>query len=243
MGGRARLALITAVAVMVAVVGASTALAGAGPRRTGKEGALFAVRTHDKVVALTFDDGPDPRWTPAVLAMLRAHHAHATFFLVGEHALAHRDLVADLLADGHEIGNHTFDHPHLPALGDAAIREEIARGEQAIVDAGAPAPTLFRPPIGLTDERVAAATRDAGLRTVLWRGCVEHFVNHQPVAVGVSRMLDGVRPGAILLAHDGGIPDRSRTMQALPLLLDGLKARGYRVVTVSDLEARDIGHK
>ena len=229
--------------MIAGVVGASSALAGAGTRLTGKEGALFAVKTNAKVVALTFDDGPDPRWTPQVLSMLRDHDAHATFFLVGEHAQAHPDLVAQLLAGGNEIGNHTYDHPHLPSLSDADIRDQIAHGEQAIIASGAPAPTLFRPPIGLTDERVADATRIAGLRTVFWRGCVEHYVNHQAIAAGVQQMLDHVRPGDILLAHDGGIPDRSRTMKALPALLDGLTARGYRIVTVSALEGAAIGHK
>ena len=241
--GRTRWAVGAALAVVVGVLAASTAWAGAGTGHDGYEGALFDVPVTQKVVALSFDDGPDPRWTPHVLDLLRAHDAHATFFLVGEHAKANRGLVADVLADGNEVGNHTYDHAHLPDLSRAEIRAEIRDGERAIVESGAPAPTLFRPPIGLTDERVAAEARAAGLRPVFWRLCVEHYVNHRPVPAGVQLMLDRVRPGMILLAHDGGIPDRSRTMDALPALLDGLAARGYRVVTVGELERLGIGHK
>lgn len=232
-----------AVAVVAGVLIGSPALAGAGTRHNGREGALYDVPTTDKVVALSFDDGPDPRWTPAVLDLLRSHGAHATFFMVGEHALGHRDLVADVLAEGDEIGNHTMTHPHLPDLSRAEIRHEIRGGESAIVEAGAPTPSLFRPPIGLTDERVAAETRAIGERAVFWRMCVERFVNHQPVQAGVDQMLQRVRPGMVILAHDGGIPDRGRTMQALPALLDGLVARGYQIVTVSELEQHAIGHK
>src|SRR5262249_28061354 len=114
---------------------------------------------------------------------------------------------------------------------------EVADGSNALLAAGAPKPVLFRPPLGLTDERVAAITEAQGLRTVLWSACVEHYVNHVDVAAGTARLLANIRPGMIILAHDGGIPDRTRTMQSLPTLLDGLDKRGYKVVTVSQLVA------
>src|SRR5205085_7270461 len=131
-------------------------------------------------------------------------------------------------------GNHTLDHPHLTALTTAQISDEVQGGSDALVAAGAPQPRLFRPPIGLTDERVAAVTKAQGLETVFWGACVEKYVNHgDGVVGGTARLLDHVRPGMIILAHDGGIPNRTRTMQALPMLLDGLAQRGYQVVTVS----------
>src|SRR4051812_17122265 len=203
----------------------------------GKAHALFRVATNRKVVALSFDDGPDPRWTPRVLDLLVAHGDHATFFQIGDNALAHRDLVARVLASGNEIGNHTLDHAHLPTLTTGQIADEVRKGGDALVAAGAPRPELFRPPLGLTDDRVEGVTEAQGLRTVLWGACVEHYVNHADVAASTARLLDAVRPGMIILAHDGGIPDRSRTMQALPVLLDGLARRGYEVVTVSELVA------
>src|SRR3954453_19526969 len=153
----------------------------------GKAHALFRVATTRKVVALTFDDGPDPRWTPHVLDLLAAHGDHATFFEIGNNALAHRDLVARVLASGDEIGNHTLDHAHLPTLTAAQIGDELQRGSHALLEAGAPQPTWFRPPLGLTDGRVAAAAETQDLRTVLWGACLEHYVNHADVAASTAR--------------------------------------------------------
>jgi len=232
---RRRVAVTVTVAVAgLVVVAVEPAVSAPGP---GKAHALFRVRTKDKIVALSFDDGPDPRWTPHVLDLLEAHGDHATFFEIGMHAVAHKDLVMRIERDGNEIGNHTLDHPHLTGLTSTQIRDEVRNGTNALLAAGAPQPVLFRPPLGLTDERVAAITESQGLRTVLWSACVEHYVNHVDVAVGTDRLLANVRPGMIILAHDGGIPNRSRTMQSLPRLLDGLAKRGYKVVTVSQLVA------
>ena len=117
---RRRLAAVLAgllVAVgALAVVAVEPASSASSP---GKAGALFGVRTTRKLVALSFDDGPDPRWTPHVLDLLAARGGHATFFQIGDNALAHRDLVARVLASGGEIGNHTLDHPHLTDLTTA----------------------------------------------------------------------------------------------------------------------------
>src|SRR3954469_13772632 len=232
----ATVAFVLAAALVFLVV--QPAAGASGPARAG---ALYRVATNQKVVALTFDDGPDPRWTPRVLDLLAAHGDHATFFQIGTNALAHRDLVTRLLQSGNEIGNHTLAHPHLPTLSTARIRDEIRDGSNAVVEAGAPRPMMFRPPIGLTDGRVAAASAAQGLRTVFWGACVEHYVNHNDVAAGTRNLLAKVRPGMIILAHDGGIPDRTRTMQSLPMLLDELRRQGYRVVTVSELLAVGAG--
>jgi peptidoglycan/xylan/chitin deacetylase (PgdA/CDA1 family) len=213
--------------------------------RAGIEAAngIFRVQTDRPIVALTFDDGPDPRFTPTVLDLLRRHRARATFFLIGQNALAHRDLVARELEEGHEIGDHTFDHPELELLAADQVDEEIERGADAIRDAGAPRPTLFRPPKGLTDEVVGVLADAERYRTIFWELTVEHYVNHMPVDEGVERLLERVVPGTIILAHDGGLPNRidphgqnrTRTLEALPALLEGLDRKGYRVVDVSEL--------
>lgn len=214
-------------------------------QRAGVEAAngIFRVQTRQPVVALTFDDGPDPRFTPAVLDLLRRHRARATFFQIGQNALAHRDLVARVLSEGHEIGDHTFDHPDLALLPSYRVDEEIERGADALRSAGAPGPVLFRPPRGATDEVVGVLADAERYRTIFWELTVEHYVNHMPVHEGVAKLLDRVRPGTIILAHDGGLPnridphgqDRSRTVEALPALLEGLDRKGYRVVDVSEL--------
>src|SRR5438309_9172324 len=179
-------------------------------------------------VALSFDDGPDPHYTPDVLRILRSFGARATFFMVGVNALAHRDLVRACLAGGHEIGNHTFDHADLARLDRAGVQAELRAGAEAIVEAGAPPPDLFRPPRGRSDAIVHEVAAAEGYETFLWHVCVEHYVHRAGgVKKGVRALLEDVRPGTIILAHDGGHVEaagrptwnRRSTVQALPLLL------------------------
>ena len=199
---------------------------------------VHAVRVHARVVALSFDDGPDPRWTPRVLALLRRYRARATFFVTGENALAHPGLLRDEVAAGDEVGDHTYSHPYLTRLNADVVRQQIKEAALAIQQAGAPRPTLFRPPYGLIDRTIERAAQADNLRLILWSVCVERFVNHGPSRAEVARILSRVRPGAIILAHDGGIPDRRRTLAALPLLLGALQRRGYQIVTVGRLLAQ-----
>jgi len=208
--------------------------------------ALFRAETSEPVVALTFDDGPDPLYTPTVLDMLKTAHVHATFFLVGVNARTHQDLVTRIVDEGHSIGNHTYDHRELELLQPHAVQAEIDRGQRALVVAGAPVPTLFRPPKGYTDEVVGVLADAARFRTVFWDACVEHFVNHQSVGAGVQQLLDKVQPGSVILAHDGGKItgsgrrplSRRPTMEALPQVLAGLADRGLQAVDVPTLLAR-----
>jgi len=214
-------------------VGPRTGLA--SPARA-RQVVFFRARTTRRVVAMTFDDGPDPRWTPRALDALRTHRAHATFFLIGKNAEAHSDLVHDELAAGNEIGNHTYDHPDLESLTAAQVDAEIEHGTEALQQLGVPTPKYFRPPKGLSDEAVGVIADAHKYRTVFWDVAVEHYVDHAPdVFIAVQELLARVRPGSIILAHDGGIPNRNRTMVVLPMILDGLRARGYRVVDVSEL--------
>ena len=231
--------------MLSAVLGFGSAMA-LGPERLpslhhrprfGRANALLRVNTERPVVALTFDDGPDPRWTPTVLRLLSRYHARATFFLIGLDALAHPELVRRERAGGYEIGNHTFDHQDLELLRPDQVKAEIQGGARAIEKAGGGHPVLFRPPKGLTDEVVGVLANADHYRTVFWSLTVEHFVDNQDVRAGIEQLLARVHPGAIILAHDGGIPNRTRTMQALPMLFAGLHRRGYRMVDVSELIA------
>lgn len=214
-------------------------------RRSVQPNGLFRVRTNEPVVALTFDDGPDPRCTPDVLSLLKDAEAVATFFLVGVNAAADPELVRKVLASGHSVGNHTYDHRELQLLTPANVRSEIDRGQRSLIRAGAPAPRLFRPPMGFTDEAVAVLADADRFRTVFWDACVERFIMDTNIDDGVDRLLDKVGPGSIILAHDGGRivgsgrepHSRARTVEALPRLLRGLEAKGLRVVDVPTLLA------
>ena len=195
------------------------------------------------MVALTFDDGPDPRYTREVLRLLRANDARATFFTIGVNAAAYPSFVHEVMADGHSIGNHTWNHRLLDSLTADEVAEEIDRCQAALAGVGAPTPHLFRPPKGFTAPDVGPAADRAGLRTVFWDECVEHLVDHQDLEVGVVELLGRAQPGSIILAHDGGAVvgsprrplSRERTIAALPSLLSGLRSLGLEVVDVPTL--------
>jgi len=195
------------------------------------------VPRHDRVVALRFADRPDPRWTPAVLADLARYHDHATFFLEGQFVDRNPALARLEVGNGNEVGNHTYDHPDLRRRGTAGTIREIDLANAAFARAGLPRPTDFRPPKGFTNAAVERGVRRRGLHTVLWTRtlCLEHWTHRRRADDAVRLMLARVRPGDILLAHDGGIPDRSATLRALPELLAALHREGYQVVTVGAL--------
>jgi peptidoglycan/xylan/chitin deacetylase (PgdA/CDA1 family) len=238
MSGRVRLGgvLLVVIAASLAAAPAAVAARKSRPRPVVGE-PLSSVRTTKRMVALTFDDGPDPRWTPAVLRVLAQYGASATFFDVGRRALAHPDLVAQELRQGVKVENHTYTHPHLTSLSAAAIGTELAGGSAALLHLGVPAPLEFRPPFGDWDTRVEGVGRALGYRMVLWDLCLERYVRRYGMKAGVERLVAAVKPGSIILAHDGGIPNRGRTVLALPLLLRQLHAAGYRVVDASTLIA------
>lgn len=208
-------------------------------RRAADRDCVSYVRTHRPVLSLTFDDGPDPRYTPAVLDLLRRYDARATFFVVGANAAAHPDLVARMRAEGHEVANHTHDHAHLTEISNAEVRDQIARGRRVIGDAGA---RLLRPPVGRTSTSVAEVARSLGERQAFWSSCLEACL-HDGARVGGTGLGEALDPGAVVLAHDGGRVEgrwaqeypRDQTVEALPHLLEALAARGLSSVPVGEL--------
>jgi peptidoglycan/xylan/chitin deacetylase (PgdA/CDA1 family) len=177
-------------------------------------------------VALTFDDGPDPRWTPAVLALLRQYRVRATFCLVGVHVTAHPELVRRIAADGHALCDHTWDHDErLRTRSPAAIRADLARTYDVIVRAsGGLAPAYFRAPGGKWSPGVVAAARRLGLRPLGWSVDPRDWTR-PPAASIVRTVLAGTRAGGpVVLMHDG-YGDRSATLAALRVILPALAGR------------------
>jgi len=207
--------------------------------------AIFDVKTKHPFVGLTFDDGPDPRYTPKVLKLLKLYKAHATFFLIGVNAYAYPELVKQILHDGHSIGNHTFDHPELELLPQGVVKSEIDRGRDELLRAGAPDPRFFRPPKGYTDRVVDIIADKNKYKTVFWTQCVEAFVDHHAIEQSSRELVAGVRRGSIILAHDGGHivtrpdswVDRKRTLKALPHVLNGLREKHLTAVDLPRLLA------
>ncbi|WP_233564993.1 bifunctional polysaccharide deacetylase/glycosyltransferase family 2 protein [Micromonospora musae] len=192
----------------------------------------------DRTIALTFDDGPDPRWTPQVLDVLRRHHAHATFFVVGARVNEHPELVRRILAEGHEIGSHTFTHADLAAAPAWRRELELSLTRKAIASATGQQVTLLRPPFSSVPSALTGADYDA-LRTAAGSGHVAVLADldtrdwQRP---GAAQIVEAATPaggrGAVVLMHDGG-GDRDQTVAALDRLLPELTRQGYRFTTVS----------
>lgn len=198
---------------------------------------VVAVATTRPVVALTFDDGPDPRWTPQILNELRRRGVRATFFVTGAQARAHPDLLHEIVATGSEVANHTDTHPAMDGLGAPAVAAQVRSASVAIGAAGVHQAPYFRPPRGRYGRDALAGASESSLLTVGWTVCLERWLRQAGPSEGPGQAAGRVRPGGVVLAHDGGTPDRSATVAALPAFLDGLAARGYEVVSLSELFA------
>jgi peptidoglycan/xylan/chitin deacetylase (PgdA/CDA1 family) len=185
---------------------------------------------HEKILALTFDDGPDTTNTPRILDALRAHHAHATFFVLGAQAKRHPKLLRRMVTEGHAIGNHSWSHP---ARGSASqARHEVDDTARVIRDATARAPQLFRPPYGVMNNGLAALAQSEGYTVVLWTisGADTRPITSRQIADNIVYTPD---PGDIALLHDG--PGHTRTAEAVPMILDELARAGWKFVTIPEL--------
>jgi peptidoglycan/xylan/chitin deacetylase (PgdA/CDA1 family) len=192
-----------------------------------------SVKTERPVVALTFDDGPHPELTPQLLDILRQQGVRATFYVIGRNVDAYPEIARRIVAEGHEIANHTYNHPHLTKVGAARLDSEMTRTTDAIVRATGRRPTNMRPPYGAINARVEQALlQKHGLDVIMWS--VDPLDWRRPGAEVVrQRLVDGATPGGILLAHD----IHPGTIEAMPGTISDLKTKGYGFATVSQLLA------
>lgn len=188
------------------------------------------------VVSITFDDGPNPRATPLILDVLAREQVHATFFVLGRHAERWPELVRRMADEGHQLGNHGYWHRKLHRRSPGYVRDDLTRGTEAIVQAsGGIRPRLFRAPHGFRNPWVTPIARSLGQRTVGWSLGV--WDSARPGAGEIARRaLEGLHAGSILLLHDGdgydAEGDRLQTAEALPSIITGLRARGFRFATL-----------
>jgi peptidoglycan/xylan/chitin deacetylase (PgdA/CDA1 family) len=187
-------------------------------------------------VALTFDDGPS-EWTPRIAAALRRLHAPATFFQIGEQVPGLSATTRRLARLGFVVGDHTETHPPMAHHRHGFQAYQVRHSANLIRRAGAPYPRLFRPPYGSFNDTTMRVLREYHMLMVLWTNDTEDYL-----APGVRHILNaalaGLRPGGIILMHDGG-GDRRQTLAALPPLVHALRARGYRLVTIPRMLAED----
>jgi peptidoglycan-N-acetylglucosamine deacetylase len=197
--------------------------------------ALGRISSKRKVVALTFDDGPNPDATPLILDTLAEKGVRATFFVLGSHAERWPELVRRMAQEGHQLGNHGYFHRKLQFKSPFYVSRDIRLGIRAIKRAGAPAPRYFRAPHGFRSPWTTPIARAYGERTVGWSLGV--WDSDRPgVDEIVRRTLEGVSPGSIVLLHDGDgynpDGDRMQTAAALPYIIDRLKEQGYEFATL-----------
>lgn len=202
-------------------------------------GSVVRTRKDQPRLALTFDDGPDPRFTPAISSLLARRGHHATFFVLGAHVRAHPRLMAQLIADGHEIASHGNDHRLLAFASPRALRKQLDTTERAVEDVlGRPPAPLFRAPHGVRSPWLVGVAQARGYSVCGWDGRVFDTAGPgvEKIVKRVNRLL---RPGAVVLLHDGDgsgrAASREETVSALAPILDELERKGLRSVPLSEL--------
>lgn len=198
-------------------------------------GIIARVETERPVVALTFDDGPSVRFTPDVLTILRERGVKATFFLTGKETEENLPQARMIVSEGHQLGNHSYAHSNMMFMGPARIREEIERTDAAIRAAGYEGEIMFRPPYGKKLLTLPWYLSRHDRKTIMWDVEPESFPDVADDAAALaSHVIEQTRNGSIIIMH---VMYRSREVsrQALPLIIDGLRQRGFEFVTVAQL--------
>ena len=198
---------------------------------------LWRPGTTEKVLALTFDDGPMERFTRPLLEILERARVPATFCVVGSRLAAQQSLVRQELSGRHELANHSWSHADLSRLDETAIERELARTDDAIESLTGRRPRLVRPPYGRLSGLALRCVAQAEHDVLMWD--VRLHDRDRSTAANVSNVLQTLSPGTVLLGHDAGASYRHVGMAAVPGIIDGARARGYRFVTASELFALD----
>jgi len=222
--------LVGVVAALVAVVGLGVAL----PQFSLFGEFICRGNNSQRCVALTFDDGPDARSTPALLDLLKEAKVEVTFFCVGKKVAANPQLAARVVQEGHLLENHSYAHSNFTNFFSAArLRAELQQTQAAIQQATGTAPQCFRPPMGLSNPRTFRAARSLDLKVIGWTIRSLDTMTNDPDKI-VARIAHRLKPGAIILLHDGNIPT-GRLVPTVKLLLATLSERGYAVVRLDKL--------
>ncbi|MFJ2868882.1 polysaccharide deacetylase family protein [Kitasatospora sp. NPDC087314] len=220
-------ATIGALAVAL-LAGAAVAVPAAPAEAAG--GRADAAGKGGKVVYLTFDDGPSPAYTPEILGILARYGVRATFFEIGQNVAAHPGLTGQVARAGHSVQNHSWSHPDLRRLSGSSLNAQVADTDRVIRAQTGRTPSCLRPPYGAVNGAVRSRAAALGKQVVLWSVDPADWSRPGTAAIQ-SRVLNHVRPGSVVLMHDGG-GNRAQTAAALPTILSTLKARGYTFGTL-----------
>lgn len=203
-------------------------------------------------VALTFDDGPSPEYTPLILDILKEKQVKATFFMVGSHVKKYPEVAKRIIKEGHELGNHTYNHVNIPTLKYNDLTQEIIQTNHIIHQITEEFPVYLRPPRGMYDARYRRLAHLLGQRIILWTISGRDWKSSTSADTIVSRIVNKAKGGEIILLHDSGalIKDEGGNhmalIQALPSIIDGLQEKGLEIIPLKELleeaEGEDISH-
>jgi peptidoglycan/xylan/chitin deacetylase (PgdA/CDA1 family) len=196
---------------------------------------VYSVATDQKIVALTFDDGPHPIYTPQLLDILSKYHVKATFFMVGASMKRYPLIVKQVVAKGHSLGNHTYTHPlNLTVYPKTKIIQELSKGEVTISRFVRKPVFIFRPPRGRLNQKVIRTATLKGYKIILWSICGDKRRLKSPESMA-RRVTQNIHAGDIILLHDGTFDSRWKDVEATDLIIGILLKKGYRFVTVPEL--------
>ncbi|MDN4072863.1 polysaccharide deacetylase family protein [Fictibacillus terranigra] len=190
--------------------------------------------TSKKQIALTFDDGPDNRYTPQILKILKEKGVKATFFVIGEQAKQHPEVLKQIHREGHVIGNHTWDHQNVPQLTDQELENDVQATSEEIEKVTGAKTHLFRPPMGEINDHQVSMLNKQGYRSIIWTADTKDWEG-RPSEQIVSAVNKDAAPGVIALQHSYHASGKFETVKALPEIIDQLRAKGYKFVTVPTL--------
>lgn len=196
---------------------------------------IWEVDTEKRLIALTFDDGPSPTFTEQILDLLAKYDARATFFVIGKQAEQYPELIKREYNEGHEIGNHTYNHYEVSKLSEYQLIKELQKAHQTILNIINEDMKLFRPTSGYYEDYIVRAAKELNYKTIIWTWGQDSrdwaMINAETIS---KKIIKNIRSGDIILFHDRG-GDRSNTVKSLGIILPTLKEMGYKFVTVSTL--------
>ncbi len=191
------------------------------------------VKTTEKVIALTFDDGPDKPYTEQILGVLDKHNVKGTFFVLGGNAKANPDLIKKIMSDGHDLGNHTWAHSKMKGRTVEAMKQDIQSVDTVLRNLGYKGEITFRPPFGITSPNLKTALQELDKRMVVFTFLPQDWTKISAQQI-YNNVMKEMKPGLIITLHDGG-NRRENTVKATDMLITDLQKQGYRFVTVSEL--------
>ncbi len=205
---------------------------------------IHRIDTPKKLVALTFDDGPDPKYTPLILEMLHKNRVPATFFVLGSQVDKYPKIMQWIKKAGHEIGNHGYHHYDLHKLTEQEIYDEIKKAEQSILRTTGQLAQYYRPPGGVMTHDVLTAVQSSGYDIIHWSVDPRDWSLQRTASVIANSVKQNISSGDIVLFHDGGL-NQKQTLSALQELITDLRSKGYTFVTISQLldEGKTVSRK